>query len=74
MDRDHPVMFHVEQAETSLIVIQRCVRNDQRFFAKPVLSEAEGLRMTMLCNGLIYRVSECHSRIYCDHVLVGASP
>jgi hypothetical protein len=46
-------MFHVEQAKTSLIVIQRCVRNDQRFFAKPVLSEAEGLRMTMLPTAFI---------------------
>jgi hypothetical protein len=53
VDRDHPVMFHVEQAETSLIVIQRCVRNDQRFFAKFVLREAEGLRMTMLPTAFI---------------------
>jgi len=40
----------LSEAKTSLIVMQRCGGNDQRFFAKPVLSEAEGLNMTMLPN------------------------
>ena len=43
-----------------------------RIFAELVPSKAEALRMTMLRNGLIYRVSECQSRVCRGHVLVGA--
>ena len=40
---------HVERSETSpAIRLRRLERNNLKFFAKPVLSEVEGLRMTKL--------------------------
>jgi hypothetical protein len=48
--------------------MQRCIGNHQRFFAKPVLSEAEGLRMAD-CLLLLFNASINAAREFVANVL-----